>query len=103
VKFPLNQLFVVLYQSSILDQPVIHDDEVHTTEVDAQLECQKLNEDLGVKRRYTYMSLSRYMQQATEVVNDDPIPCPTCIGSRVLGEIRGVPCSNCGGRGLIDK
>jgi len=39
------------------------------------------------------------LQQAS--TDDEPEQCPKCAGSRVLGEVRGVRCRNCDGRGYV--
>lgn len=31
----------------------------------------------------------------------DPVDCPKCVGSSITGEVRGIRCSNCSGRGYI--
>lgn len=39
-------------------------------------------------------------QQHAQAAKEDE--CPKCIGSRVLGEVRGVHCSTCKGTGVVD-
>lgn len=38
---------------------------------------------------------------AAQVGANDCIDCPKCIGSSVVGEVRGIRCSNCEGRGYV--
>jgi hypothetical protein len=63
MKVDLKQLRVIVYQSSLLGMHVMHGNTVYTEESEAHLECQRLNEELGVRKRYTYMTLERYLCQ----------------------------------------
>lgn len=59
--------------------------------------------DMGVSVADIDAAIAALSQQPVQAAGDEYEDCPKCKGSRVLGEVRGIRCSNCEGTGMVHR